>query len=527
MRTNDRCDRMQRRAREPAKNYLTNSSDQLPKLAQSILPSSLLRSLPPGSNPLPSRRRRLTKRPRKQPGRAGMSFRTGKGTREGQGGGCGLRCAAQRCARIQPPPPPSPSKEKGTQFTTITVLAINHTVIDNQVVQNNRSPSALPAMPSSQAVAALLLLLATTAQMPMFGADLITGEHIYQQQVTAWQLEAAGPKTKWSVCPRYVNLGDACYYDEECDTITTFCRDRRVCACKERFREAESRCVATVGARCSSDYDCGSLENSMCSEDKECTCREGYVRHSSYNHCLPVVYVYQGRCEEDTQCQESFGDFAFCDDFACRCMDGRHHADGKCWNSKGLGEACHNTTECSYAQDERHKVHCVEGECQCREAWQENDGVCEGHTLLVCSEAHIPLDSLGHDANNDETSIHDGFKTLTTDVLEEDQNTITELEQKNTFIMVSPKEGTMFVNDCKPCYRLEKAGINAGSCVRQRNNGASLVFECVARLQRKRRRCRCAAGALWLPPEAAHPPVALRDGPQLPVRSQARTSGMY
>ncbi|KAF4529909.1 hypothetical protein B566_EDAN018126 [Ephemera danica] len=140
-------------------------------------------------------------------------------------------------------------------------------------------------------------------------------------------------------------LGESCSYDDDCDVTYSFCRAQQTCECKRGFEPGPTRdrCMATVGAICTTHYDCTGLPNSECDQEV-CSCRNGYVPHPTMKECLQGL-------------------------------------DGLCTNS----EECH-VSDTDPTKNEQ--VECVAGRCQCKMGYHiATDGV-------TCTDGAAQLTSL-------------------------------------------------------------------------------------------------------------------------------------
>ncbi|XP_068085873.1 prion-like-(Q/N-rich) domain-bearing protein 25 [Anabrus simplex] len=170
-------------------------------------------------------------------------------------------------------------------------------------------------------------------------------------------------------------LGSSCYYDAECDSITTFCRNRQTCDCKDNFRREGNLCYATAGARCDSNNECSSLPNSECKENI-CVCTAGYVSHPTTKVCLAESGYINDNCEIDEQCSKKFGPFAGCIERLCKCRDSYHFHINWCFPNTGLTQACRNDSYCYLSENERHKIRCLDGTCKCSGNFRMSDNTC-------------------------------------------------------------------------------------------------------------------------------------------------------
>ncbi|XP_059485948.1 protein delta homolog 2-like [Neocloeon triangulifer] len=174
--------------------------------------------------------------------------------------------------------------------------------------------------------------------------------------------------TLFAVAVSGSRLGEKCEYDSDCDVAFSFCRGQQVCECKRGFEQGPTtdRCVATIGAHCTTHYDCAGLPNSECAMNV-CSCRENFVAHSSARECLMVAPIYMATCVEHGQCISAFGDRMECRESKCQCIPMHHFTDNVCIQSKALDEPCMSSKECYVSEDDEmnKKVACTAGRCQC------------------------------------------------------------------------------------------------------------------------------------------------------------------
>lgn len=180
-------------------------------------------------------------------------------------------------------------------------------------------------------------------------------------------------------------IGEPCKYDEDCFVEHSYCEMQQICQCKDNFIETEDRetCIAMVGAYCHSKYDCISLPNSVCKEDR-CVCDTGYVSDSHSSKCMPVAKHLEGPCESDAQCTLGFGKQSRCINGRCACNHG-FHFDGYCLENKGLGMICRNSSECYIGENYRNTIACNGGHCSCKDGYLEY----EGNACISGSEKHF------------------------------------------------------------------------------------------------------------------------------------------
>ncbi|CAH1391899.1 unnamed protein product [Nezara viridula] len=171
-------------------------------------------------------------------------------------------------------------------------------------------------------------------------------------------------------------IGERCKYDDDCFVDNSYCEMQQICECKENFLPSEDgeSCVAMIGAHCHSKYDCTTLPNSICKEDK-CICERGFVPDAQQTKCLPTAQRIKDKCEHDFQCKERLGGNSYCFNEQCLCYPG-YHFENWCISSKRLHEVCRNNSQCFIGEYYQNSVLCLSGYCKCAPGYHEELNLC-------------------------------------------------------------------------------------------------------------------------------------------------------
>ncbi|XP_014287471.1 platelet endothelial aggregation receptor 1 isoform X2 [Halyomorpha halys] len=170
-------------------------------------------------------------------------------------------------------------------------------------------------------------------------------------------------------------IGERCKYDDDCFVDNSYCEMQQICECKENFLPSDDgeTCIAMIGAHCHSKYDCTTLPNSICKEDR-CICDRGYVSDSQQTKCMPTQNI-KDKCEHDFQCKDRLGDQSHCLNGQCVCYPG-YHFENWCISSKRLHEGCRNDSQCYIGDNYQHSVLCLSGYCKCAPGYHEDINLC-------------------------------------------------------------------------------------------------------------------------------------------------------
>ncbi|XP_066595568.1 prion-like-(Q/N-rich) domain-bearing protein 25 isoform X2 [Prorops nasuta] len=108
---------------------------------------------------------------------------------------------------------------------------------------------------------------------------------------------------------------------------------------------AADNLVTLIGRVCSHKIDCNT-ENAHCNlTTKQCFCDKGYVPADNRQKCLKIIDALTSECTDERQCLAFLANTT-CADRVCKCIDGYHLVNNKCWKSLGFGQPCSHHEEC-------------------------------------------------------------------------------------------------------------------------------------------------------------------------------------
>ncbi|CAL7939272.1 unnamed protein product [Xylocopa violacea] len=151
-------------------------------------------------------------------------------------------------------------------------------------------------------------------------------------------------------------------------------------------------------AKCKYDDDC--VPNAYCWNQEACLCKDRYVvfRNRTHVECLKVANAIGDPCKADIQCHVTFAPYSECRNKFCQCTEGSHYAEGRCYESIGLGQICQTHRNCYINHS-----YCVTGYCTCTLKYHpnpRNDGCIPSVELGgVCSNDYecVATDSMCSD----------------------------------------------------------------------------------------------------------------------------------
>lgn len=173
-----------------------------------------------------------------------------------------------------------------------------------------------------------------------------------------------------------------------CATITYVNQDTAP-RCGERSNKTFSQC----------QYDVDCIPNAYCQNQQTCSCKDNHIpfRNHSIYKCLRVATALGDPCEEDIQCQFTFTPQSECQKGTCQCAHGSHYAEGRCYESVGLGKRCRSHRNC-YIENS----FCEYGICACglRHHSNPNNTGC------------LPNAKLSEHCNNDDECVVENSKCI-------------------------------------------------------------------------------------------------------------------
>ncbi|XP_075223231.1 uncharacterized protein LOC142325394 [Lycorma delicatula] len=173
-------------------------------------------------------------------------------------------------------------------------------------------------------------------------------------------------------CLRIVKLGEACEEDIQCSKGQTgaICVGSH-CVCSEKYTEEEGHCVAKtkIGSSCKVKDDCAQIPFGDCSNEGICACPKPLIPSIYSNSCLiRASPAGDPPCQEDGQCQATYGDKSTCIESICTCDKGYHPYNGRCLPDLKLGNTCTQIYDCIVSKytEEQNLRECSNSTCICK-----------------------------------------------------------------------------------------------------------------------------------------------------------------
>ncbi|KAG8035062.1 hypothetical protein G9C98_001552 [Cotesia typhae] len=194
---------------------------------------------------------------------------------------------------------------------------------------------------------------------------------------------SAEPITNTSAVP-----GDKCFKSMGCPSLeNSFCSDNEKCTCKDEYVAWNEYCVPMIGTEC--NYNDFKLDNTICN-DGTCQCDYGFVALSKVK-CVRVS-KHGEKCEHDIQCscksdgtcvtEDPYTD-VLCVGKKCSCIEGYHYVPEKstCVKSaQKLGDNCTVTDSCLPIKNTK----CIDDQCSCPDKHFVEEGQCFGGIGAMC-----------------------------------------------------------------------------------------------------------------------------------------------
>ncbi|XP_057337116.1 prion-like-(Q/N-rich) domain-bearing protein 25 [Microplitis mediator] len=159
-------------------------------------------------------------------------------------------------------------------------------------------------------------------------------------------------------------LNEECSEDVECITENSDCIDNK-CQCKPQFEpESNNQCLSKyLRNQCNTDKDCEKINNSRCSLNKSCVCKQGYIGINGTT-CAPALGEH---CMVSEECAV---DDSTCVNNKCQCQSNFNPFDKSLCIRIDPTKFCFNDQDCQEIQFSR----------------------CEGYRCL-CKKNYFPLKS--------------------------------------------------------------------------------------------------------------------------------------